>query len=41
MHVAENWSFAPVEIDGPARKIDNKQAPAGKLPLTEPEKKWN
>ena len=38
MQVVENWSFAPVEIDGSARKIDKKQAPAGKLPLTEPEK---
>ena len=41
MQVAENWSFASVEIDGSVRKIDKKQAPAGKLPLTEPEKKWN
>jgi hypothetical protein len=41
MQVVENWSSASVEIDGSARKIDKKQAPAGKLPLTEPEKKWN
>ena len=38
MQMAENWSFASVEIDGSVRKIDKKQAPAGKLPLTEPEK---
>ena len=38
MQVVENWSSASVEIDGSARKIDKKQAPAGKLPLTEPEK---
>ena len=38
MQVVENWSSASVEIDGSARKIDKKQAPAGKLPFTEPEK---
>jgi len=40
MQVVENWSSACI-VRICAKTYRKKQALAGKLPLTEPEKKWN